>query len=499
MGINRFERPYTTVHLPCQYGGCTAQYCQTFILEDLLRCCPGIQSIYILLRQKKNISPDSRKEPLFKKKIFSKIKEENPEVLNKVFVVAGDISLPNLGLNKEDELRIIEEVSIIFHCAASISFFKPARYLVSQNVLSTKCMITLCRQLKKLDVFVYTSTAFCNSNHRTMETMPEEVLRLPFPVQKFIDALKNETENTFEELVAECKPDWPNWYSFSKVMAENLIVETASDLPVAIVRPSVVFCSWKTPLRGYVEGQFGITALVCGGAQGFIKVYFGDPDIQLNIIPVDVVANAHLIVAWSVGTSRAPTPFIVNCVSNENLNPRAREILDCIMELSNRYPAPRTFQMTTWAAFIRNPTIYWLLSVYEHYVPAYFFDFTRKISGKKPRMVDLYRYIDKIEDSLYHFTTNEFKYDCSNMLYLNRLLHPDDKKVLDVDSKELTFRDLMMSLPEAAPFYDWKEDKKSPQSRLKFSKQVYWMIQVIKGSFLMICFMLVYWIFSFVL
>ncbi|GFS41671.1 fatty acyl-CoA reductase 1 [Trichonephila inaurata madagascariensis] len=286
--------------------------------------------------------------------------------------------------------------------------------------------------------------------------MPEEVLRLPFPVQKFIDALKKETENTFEKLVAECKPDWPNWYSFSKVMAENLIVETASDLPVAVLRPSIVFCSWKTPLRG---------------AQGFVKIYHGVSDTKINLIPVDIVANAHLIAAWCVGTSRAPTPFIVNCVSNEKLSPRIQEMVDYTLDLTKRYPAPRTFQMTTWVYFIKNPIIHWFFSFYEHYVPAYVLDLLRKITGKKPRLVNLYRYIDKIGDSLYYFTAHGLKFDGSNMLYLNRLLHPDDKKVLDTDTKELTYHELIESLPEGACFYDWTQDKKSPQSRLKLSKQ----------------------------
>ncbi|GFS41673.1 fatty acyl-CoA reductase 1 [Trichonephila inaurata madagascariensis] len=129
------KRSYTTVHPPCQYGDRIVLYCHTFILEDLLRCCPGIQSIYILLRQKKNKTPDSRKEELFKKKIYNKIKEENPEVLNKVFAVAGDISQPNLGLNEEDVRRIIQEVSIVFHCAASISFFRPARQVKFRVIL----------------------------------------------------------------------------------------------------------------------------------------------------------------------------------------------------------------------------------------------------------------------------------------------------------------------------------------------------------------------------
>ncbi|CAL1284227.1 unnamed protein product, partial [Larinioides sclopetarius] len=95
------------------------------LLEALLRCCPGIKSIYILLRSKKNVNPDIRKEQIFNKKIFEKLKEETPEFLEKVHLIAGDISLPNLGMNEDDVQLLIQEVSIVFHCAAVISFMKP--------------------------------------------------------------------------------------------------------------------------------------------------------------------------------------------------------------------------------------------------------------------------------------------------------------------------------------------------------------------------------------
>ncbi|GFT86573.1 fatty acyl-CoA reductase 1 [Nephila pilipes] len=477
----------------------TSGFVGGLILEDLLRCCPGIKSIYILLRHKKNDNPDSRKEEILKKKIFNKIKEENPEVLEKVHVVAGDIAQPNMGLNEEDMSRIIEEVSIVFSCAASISFFKPCRFLVSQNTLSLKYMIELCRQLKQLDVLVYTSTAFSNSNRAvTMKKMPEEVIRLPFPAQKFIDALKSENEKAFDQLVEECKPEWPNWYIFSKCMSENFIVENASDMPIAIVRPSIIYSAWKTPIPGYVEGDFGLTALFTGGSQGFIKIFLGDPEARLNMIPVDVVANTHLIAAWSVGTARVPAPLIVNCASNEYLNVQNQTVADCTIILTEKNPVPRSFQVVKSAFFIRNYILYSLLVFYEHYLPAYVLDLAAKFTGKKPRMVKLYHFIDKISNSLVYFTTHSLSFDRNNFLRLNSLLHPDDKKVLNIDTEELTFRDLVKSLPEGAVFYDWTKDKKTPQSRLKSMKQTYWTIQVIKGVFLMLCCFLFYSIFSLV-
>ncbi|GBL92625.1 hypothetical protein AVEN_91408-1, partial [Araneus ventricosus] len=55
---------------------------------------------------------------------------------------------------------------------------------------------------------------------------------------------------------------------------------------------------------GYLEENSGIMALSLGAGKGFIKVLYGDPNCKLNLVPADIVANAHVVAAWSVGTRR---------------------------------------------------------------------------------------------------------------------------------------------------------------------------------------------------
>ncbi len=51
----------------------------------------------------------------------------------------------------------------------------------------------------------------------------------------------------------------PNTYIFTKALAEQLLLETASGLPVAIVRPSIVVASWKHPMPGWIDNLSGLT------------------------------------------------------------------------------------------------------------------------------------------------------------------------------------------------------------------------------------------------
>ena len=39
----------------------------------------------------------------------------------------------------------------------------------------------------------------------------------------------------------------PNTYTYTKALAETLLVEESGALPVAIVRPSIVTAAWKEP------------------------------------------------------------------------------------------------------------------------------------------------------------------------------------------------------------------------------------------------------------
>jgi hypothetical protein len=51
----------------------------------------------------------------------------------------------------------------------------------------------------------------------------------------------------------------PNTYTFSKALAEQYLIESANDLPIAIVRPSIVVASWKHPIPGWIDNRNGPT------------------------------------------------------------------------------------------------------------------------------------------------------------------------------------------------------------------------------------------------
>ncbi|GBM15772.1 Fatty acyl-CoA reductase wat [Araneus ventricosus] len=340
--------------------------------------------------------------------------------------------------------------------------------LLKNNVLSLSTVIELCRKMRKFEALVYTSTAYSNSNLLNFP-LKEEVYRLPFHAGKFLDALKNEDKEKLQELIAHCKPDWPNLYEFSKCLAENVITDTASDLPVAIIRPSIVVSTWKNPIPGYLEENFGITTLSLGIGKGFIKVANGDPNCKLNLVPADIIANAHVLAARSVGTKRCASPLVVNCTATENLHVKLCEYIDTMIQLVHEFPLPKSFEQQTNFIIVPYKYLYFIIAAYYHYLPAIVLDGMLRILRKKPWIYSLYRYFDKVTSSVNFFQFHTFEFERNNLEYLDKLIHPEDRKDLTLDFRDATILGMALSLPEGSPFYDWKIDKKSQCERQRIT------------------------------
>ncbi|KAH7968518.1 hypothetical protein HPB52_009111 [Rhipicephalus sanguineus] len=58
-------------------------------------------------------------------KILQRLKRDVPGAPSKVTVIPGDLVHPDLGLSKADMAAIIQEVSVVFHLAATVRFNDP--------------------------------------------------------------------------------------------------------------------------------------------------------------------------------------------------------------------------------------------------------------------------------------------------------------------------------------------------------------------------------------
>ena len=66
--------------------------------------------------------------------------------------IAGDMCLPGLGVSTSDVKILSDNVSIVFHSAATVKFDEALKSAVEMNLKGTMRLIELCRKMDRLDV-----------------------------------------------------------------------------------------------------------------------------------------------------------------------------------------------------------------------------------------------------------------------------------------------------------------------------------------------------------
>jgi len=90
------------------------------ITEKLLRSCPKIKKIYMLLRSKKGRTSEERLKSLFNLELFRGLRCKAPHFDEKVQAIAGDMLVDGLGIGEEDRLLLQDNVNIVIHSAATV-------------------------------------------------------------------------------------------------------------------------------------------------------------------------------------------------------------------------------------------------------------------------------------------------------------------------------------------------------------------------------------------
>lgn len=122
------------------------------LVEKLLRSCPGIVNIYLIVRQKKGKSIEDRFNDLKNSQIFDIIRAKSPNSIDKIILMEGDISKNNLGLSELHRNILIKNVSVIVNSAATIKFNEPLRSAIDTNLKSLHELIKLSHMMKNLKV-----------------------------------------------------------------------------------------------------------------------------------------------------------------------------------------------------------------------------------------------------------------------------------------------------------------------------------------------------------
>ncbi|XP_052801247.1 fatty acyl-CoA reductase 1-like [Mya arenaria] len=394
------------------------------LVEKLLRSCPDVKCVYLLIRPKKGKETQERLEEILESKLFGKVKADNPDFRSKCKAIEGDIIKEGLGIDQSDLDILSKEVSVVFHSAATIKFDEEMKLSAEMNVSGVKSMLEICKKLPNLASFTHISTAYANCDQ---EKITEDIYDPPLKPDQLLSACSWMDAETMNTLTPKMIGSRPNTYTYTKSIAEYLIKQEAGSLPVAIFRPSIVGATYQEPFRGWVDNVNGPTGLLAAIGKGVLRIMKGDHDATADLIPADLATNMLIAVGWYTAVHKPDEIKVFNCTSGGINKMTWGEMeklsFDCLMKnpLENvaRIPNPRFTKSVVW----HDANV-----LFDHLLPAYVMDLYMWLSGRRRMFVRIQDKLRKAVGTLEFFTTREWQFSYDNMYMLEGLLSEEDKK-----------------------------------------------------------------------
>lgn len=215
-------------------------------------------------------------------------------MLEKIIPVEGDVTLLKLGLS-QNSLKAMENVSIIFHAAASVRFDDTFKYAVLLNTRGTRETLRFAETLKQIKVVLHVSTTYCNVKSKIVK---EEIYPALADWKDSIRIAENIDPYVLDVLEQKYSRYMPNTYTFSKNLSEQIINDYKSRLPIVCFRPSIVISTMKDPFPGWIDNFNGPVGLLVGCGMGITRTMYCNPDNIADFTPVDVSIKAMIVAAW---------------------------------------------------------------------------------------------------------------------------------------------------------------------------------------------------------
>ena len=264
------------------------------LIEKLLRSCPKIKAIYVLMRSKKGKSIEERLKIIIDSPLFAPLKKHNESLPEKLIPVAGDVTELELGLSFSDVTRM-RNVSIIFHSAASVRFDDSLKYAVMMNTRGTREIIKFAKGLTNIRVVMHVSTTY---SHPELKVVEEKIHKPYVDWQKTIKICENLDEEVIDIMTPKYTTFLPNTYVFTKALAEQIVDDFKDELPLLIFRPSIVISSMKEPFPGWIDNFNGPVGLLLGSGLGIMRSMYCSPDSIADFTPVDICIKSMITAAW---------------------------------------------------------------------------------------------------------------------------------------------------------------------------------------------------------
>jgi long-chain acyl-CoA synthetase len=325
-------------------------------LVMMLDLVPDIGRIYVLLRKKALQTARERFEKIVATSpAFAPLhdrfgRELGRHIVERIEFVDGDLSKPDLGLEPALAERLRRDTDLVIHCAGLVDFDPDLRDAITTNVNGTQYIADFVEQSDHA-ALLHISTCYVTGT-RTGEITEELLPNFAPDGEAFdIDDERRAAAASIERVLAEYEGEdktralrekalrqiharglnpentilvrnitrrlrrqaiksamveegqrraydrgWPNIYTYTKSMAESLLIKRRDKLTrMSILRPAIVESALCSPFPGWNQGfnTSGPLSYVLGTWFRHLPARNDNP---FDIIPVDYVARAIAIV-----------------------------------------------------------------------------------------------------------------------------------------------------------------------------------------------------------
>ena len=308
----------------------------------LLRWHPEIDKIYLLIRGDARSTLNRFRREILDSPVMGPLREHLGEefdryVEEKLAVVPGDIT--NVGLLAEGEKPFkAGSIDAVVHSAGFVNFEASLEKALEVNTIGVANVIEFCRQIGAAMMLISTCyVAGAADGHRYEDDLPEnwcpngrKSFRLDREIRESLAVIErveaesrdqlrhtefqgddDDAESTREAAIENRRKTWvdtrlkeigkkrarswgwPNTYSFTKSLGEQLVIAERDALKVTVVRPAVIESAMHDPFPGWNEGVNTSAPLTYLSGRGY-RFYPAKAELVLDVIPVDYVAHAMI-------------------------------------------------------------------------------------------------------------------------------------------------------------------------------------------------------------
>jgi fatty acyl-CoA reductase len=386
--------------------GCTG-FVGKVVLEELLRRREelNIERIHLLIRPRGRKSPEDRfNRSLGASRAFSTLE---PGWKKYCAPVAGDMLDEGLGVSESDAERLKKELTHIIHCAASVRFDLPIAEAASINITGALRVLGFAKECGKLQRLVDVSTAYVTPHPDNGPLVVEEKLvPLPFDATEVYHEI---IEGRSNEKALMALTGHPNTYTFTKCLAERLLSERHEDVPLTLLRPSVVSACRRRPFPGWIDSHAAYAAFISLLGAGHLKVARVNPDAVLDVVPCDDVADR--IISCAFDPELQKEPFVIRHavagIANSGAIPRLAYTHE---RHFNAHPHEKEVR---WAYIGENLAAFRFHEIVHHHMPIGAMRVATKLKGQKRLNVKLERLahgLGYLDEAFHYFCHHTFDF-----------------------------------------------------------------------------------------